>query len=150
MNNFLKNSKTLKLILPGLYLFFLGSCLKSLTQSKTDRLTNGKWSITVHKEYYAGLGFPPRDLYASYPSCKKDNYYVFTKDGSGEINQGPTKCNSGDPQVTQLIWRFTNNDTHISIFSADWKIVQLDETNFIITSVQVIGGDGETITFTKI
>ena len=128
------------------------SCKKSESAGKTDLLTAGKWQITEYTEicYSGGMGFgtSTRDVYASYTACEKDNYYVFYKGGSVEVNEGTTKCNPANAQSYPEGWAFNSDETRFLFKGKDWKIFQLNKTTFIISTV-VLLGTGETITFTK-
>jgi hypothetical protein len=95
------------------------------------------------------VGYQPIDLYTDYPSCKKDNYYVFNKDGSGEMNEGFTKCNVVDPQSVSFKWAI-QNETYIWLFGSSWRIITLNESVFRITTQKTLGGNGENMSFSKI
>lgn len=139
-----------KLLIP--FLLLVSGCTKEPT-SKTDRLTAGKWQITEYTEicYCGGMGFgtSSRDIYASYASCEKDNYYVFYKGGSVEVNEGATKCNPANAQSYSEGWAFNSDESRFQFKGKDWNIFQLNKTTFIISTV-VLLGTGETITFTKL
>jgi len=133
-------------------ILIISSCSKDRLLSKTDLLTAGKWQITEYTEicYCGGSGFgtSSRDLYASYATCEKDNYYVFYKGGSAEINEGVTKCNAGNAQSYTESWAFNSDESRFLFKGKNWKIFQLNKTTFIISTV-VLLGTGETITLTK-
>lgn len=128
------------------------SCTKE-PGSKTDLLTAGKWQITKYSEicYCGGMGFgtSSRDVYASYAACEKDNFYVFYKGGSAEVNEGAVKCNPGNAQSYSEVWAFSSNESRFLFKGKDWKIYQLNKTTFVISTV-VLLGTGETITYTKL
>jgi hypothetical protein len=145
----MKNNFSIILIL----LMALTACKKSDPASKTDLLTAGKWQITEYTEicYCGGMGFgtSSRDVYASYAACERDDYYVFYKGGSAEVNEGATKCNPAIAQSHSEGWAFINDESRFMFKGKDWKIYQLDKTRFVI-STMVLLGTGETITFTKL
>jgi len=130
----------------------VSSCKKYGLTSKTDLLTAGKWQITSHTEicYCGGSGFgtSTRDLYASYPACEKDNFYVFYNGGTAEVNEGATKCSAGNGQSNTEGWAFSSDESKIMFKGKTWNILQLNKTTFLISTV-VLLGTGETITFTK-
>ena len=134
------------------FLCFLSSCSKEET-SKEDLLTAGKWQITEYTEvcYCGGTGFGTshRDIYATYTACEKDDYYVFYKGGSVEVNEGAVKCNPANAQSYTEGWSLNSDATRLSFKGKDWNIFQLNKTTFVISTV-VLLGTGETITFTKI
>ena len=134
------------------FLYFFSSCSKTGT-SKEDILTAGKWQITQYTEicYCGGSGFgtSTRDIYATYTACVKDDYYVFYKGGSVEVNEGAVKCNPANAQSYTEGWYFNSDASRLSFKGKDWNIFQLNKTTFVISTV-VLLGTGETITFTKI
>lgn len=139
------------LLLGGCFLLAATSCKKSL-DSKTDLLSAGKWKITEHSEKcYCdpnGLGIYTRDLYVTYPTCEKDNYFLFYKGGTVEINEGATKCNPANAQLYTDGWSFGNDETKLNFRGKTWNLLQLNESKMVISTV-VLLGEGETITFGK-
>lgn len=133
-------------------LLFISSCNKKGDTSKEDLLTSGKWQITEYTEicYCSGSGFgtSTRDVYATYAACTKDDYFVFYKGGTVEVNEGLSKCNATNSQSHTEYWSFNSDATRISFQGKDWKIFQLNQTKFVISTV-VLLGTGETITFSK-
>ena len=89
--------------------------------SKTDILTagTGQWKISVYTlapPYdLDGDGTPDSDAYATFEPCRKDNYFVFKKDGTLETNEGASKLSPNDPQIEKSTWSFSNNETEITI-----------------------------------
>ena len=130
----------------------VSSCKKYGLTSKTDLLTDGKWKVTAHTQIcYCGSGFgtSSRDLYASYPTCKRDDYYLFNKSGAVEVNEGAVKCYPNNAQSYMDSWSFQNDKSSILFNNTVWNIVLLNKTTFVITTV-VLLGTGETITFSKL
>jgi hypothetical protein len=69
--------------------------------------------------------------YANLPSCRQDDQRKFNNDGTGEKNEGPTKCNSIDPQSQAVQWRFlTKYANTIELSGEEYYIDQLDDHNF--------------------
>lgn len=73
-------------------------------------------------------------------ACQKDNVYTFAAAGTGNIDEGPSKCNSGDPQTITFTWNFASNETilHASttFFSGgtnDFNIVTLSNTQLVVS-----------------
>ena len=113
-------------------LIALPSCKKETTPnvSKADILTAGTWRLTYMMVTTVTGDY---DAYASYPDCRKDDFFRFNKDGTEEINEGPTKCNSADPQIQIKQWRFLNSyESRIEIdgeaYYVDW--IKDDEFRF--------------------
>lgn len=112
----------------------LPACKKQDTASPLDTNTNlltaGNWRLTA-SVYQSITG--TTEEYSTLPACRKDDYRHFNKDGSGEINEGPTTCNISDPQSRNMSWKFLNNSANkIEIDFYQWVIEQLDNNTFKI------------------
>jgi hypothetical protein len=126
-----------KLILFTAVLFtssFLISCDKndSPPKSNTDYIIQGSWKFD--KATSNGT-----DVSGFLPACHKDNIMTFLANGSGTFDEGPTKCNSGDPQTTNFTWNFTNNggtlNVNAPIFagqSGAFKVVTLNDAQMVL------------------
>lgn len=67
--------------------------------------------------------------------CALDNIVTLNTDGTGTVDEGPTKCDAGDPQSFPLSWEFKENATVVNIpdgafgaLSGDATILELTET----------------------
>ncbi len=80
--------------------------------SKTELLagkTSKSWRQIAGKE-------DGEDYFSSYPTCYKDDLYVFNANKSFEWTEGATKCDPGDDQVIDTdTWTFKSNETVVSI-----------------------------------
>ena len=94
----------------------------------TEILTSGIWQFS---DYRYDDGFSSIVTYASLPACRQDDQRKFNNDGTGEKNEGPTKCNSTDPQTQSVQWRFlTKYANTIELSGDEYYINQLDAHNF--------------------
>ena len=112
-----------------LLLLEMPACKKKVPDKpdKTTLLTTGNWRLT---DYYYRNAITTV-TFSSLPDCRKDDYRIFNRDGTGEVNEGPTKCNSGDLQTHPMQWRFTNESfTRIDINGTEYIIGKLDDNNF--------------------
>ena len=75
-------------------------------KSKTDLITASLWRFDNAK--VAGV-----DISGSFDDCLKDNTVTFVSNGTGTIDEGPTKCDAADPQTTSFNWSFENNESSI-------------------------------------
>ena len=74
-------------------------------------------------------------MYATYPDCRKDDYRHFNESGTVELNEGPSKCNSTDPQSQSMQWRFLNQyQTRIEINGEEYIIDRLENNEFRIAT----------------
>jgi len=115
---------------PIFFLYLFSSCSKTET-SKEDMLTAGKWQVTGYICYCGGTS--PLDIYAAYITCEKDDYYMFYKGGTAEVNDGATKCKSSNVQSYTESWSFNSDATRFMYKGKDWSIVQLNKTTFVIS-----------------
>lgn len=106
--------KSICLLLLTLTLSF--SCKKENNPSKTELLTAHCWTLNGATIAPAAIinGAVITDLYAVLPLCDRDNVSCLIKNGSAYVDEGPTKCDPNDPQVT---------DSGKWWFSADEKVV---------------------------
>jgi hypothetical protein len=85
-----------------------------------------KWKITSAT---AG-GY---DAFASRDACERDNLYIFFSDNKLTVDEGATKCNSGDPQTAATgTWSLSTDEKTLtlnagssSILSGDFTITEL-------------------------
>lgn len=75
------------------------------------------------------------DLHWGYTDCRKDDYRRFNTDGTGEVNEGLTKCNTTDPQSRLFQWRFLNKyGSRIEINYEEFILDNLDDTMLRIST----------------
>ena len=105
-------------------------------KTKTELLTTGTWKFSSATANGADITNqnPP------FEPCKKDNILSFTSTGSGNINEGATKCNPADATDTPFTWNWASNETilHIStpLFtggSSDFTLESISATQLIVT-----------------
>lgn len=104
--------------------------------TKSELLTNGSsktWAIS--KFFYGG-----QDITDAIDSCSFDDNFVFRSDFTFEVNEGETKCDSEDPQISESgVWALIENDTKIVQISDGITdtatVLRLTEGNLDIESV---------------
>ncbi|MBD0279060.1 MAG: lipocalin family protein [Flavisolibacter sp.] len=125
---------------------------KKAAPSKMDLLTSGHWKMTTYTLSppidLDGDGKLDSDGLATFPSCKKDDFFVFKKDGTGEKNEGLTKCSASDPQAETINWAFVNDEKEIIIDNIRTTIMELAKSRLRVT-VSILNSTGD-ITFTNI
>jgi hypothetical protein len=118
------------------------ACKKTSVHVKTNTelLTQSSWKFDNARVNGA-------DVSAFLQACQKDNTLLFVSNGTGTVDEGPTKCNSGDPQTTPFTWGFLSNETvlHISTIlftggSSDFNIVALSETQLVLSQNITVSG----------
>jgi hypothetical protein len=119
-------------------------------KTKTELISQSSWKFSA-----ATVG--GSDVSGFIQACQKDNTLVFVSAGTGTLDEGATKCNSGDPQTRPFTWSFMTNETvlHVStVFftggSSDFTLVTLSETQLIISQNVTISGTSQNAVVTFI
>lgn len=126
--------------------FTFGGCQKddsspSTPKTKTELITSSSWKYNDAKIDTDNNGTGDQAIPAGFiESCQTDNKITFSSNGSGNVDEGPTKCDAADPQTFPFTWSFTSNETMINFSSAlfagiggDFKVVSLTETELVIS-----------------
>jgi hypothetical protein len=125
----------IKLIMVLLAAALFTSCIKNktpedLTAEKTNILTTGTWKLTDYKYRDAIQTWG----YSSLLDCRKDDLRFFKNDGSYDINEGPSKCNTSDPQSSFKQWKFLNTRaSRVELDGREYIVYKLDNTTFDIS-----------------
>ncbi len=109
-------------------------------KTKTQLITQSTWRFSA-----ATVG--GSDVSAFIQACQKDNILTFASNGTGIVDEGPLKCNAGDPQTNPFTWNFLNNETQLFISatlfsggSSTFNIVTLSETQLVVSQNITVGG----------
>lgn len=109
-------------------------------KTKTQLITQSTWRFSA-----ATVG--GADVSAFLQACQKDNILTFASNGTGIVDEGPLKCNAGDPQTNPFTWNFLNNETQLFISatlfsggSSTFNIVTLSETQLVVSQNITVGG----------
>jgi len=155
---------TMKKLLPAFV--FIGiallasSCKKDKSNSpaasktKTDLITQSSWKFS--KATVGGS-----DVSSFLQACQKDNILSFLKpsgsSGDGSLDEGATKCNTGDPQTNPFTWYFQNNESSIHITtilftggSSDFTLVSLSATELVLSQNITVSGNTQNAVVTFI
>jgi hypothetical protein len=129
------------------FIFF--ACKKDdKTKTKAELLANGSWHVTAYTVDppidWDGDGTDESDVYPVIEPCIKDDHTTFFADGTGELNEGATKCNQNDPQTVPLTWDLDQTETHLTVQGVLYLIDVLTETQMVLKDVEVIS----TVSFT--
>lgn len=152
-SNIMKNTSTLILSLFATLLFFT-SCKKNkddddqnVPKTKTELLASGTWKFNK-----AMVGTIDITNSPALKACQKDNILTFQANGNGTIDEGGSKCNTGDNQINPFTWNFTTSEAvlHVSaVFfdggSNDYNVIEISETKLV--GSQTISGQVVTVTF---
>ena len=117
-------------------------------KTKTELISTGTWKFSTATVN----GF---NVSSQLQACQKDNTMTFTSTGTGTVDEGASKCNSGDPQTSPFTWNFASSETilHVSaIFftggSNDFNIVEISETTLKGSQIIEVGGNPATAVVT--
>lgn len=100
--------------------------------SNTDYITKSSWKFD---KAMSGS----TDVSGFINACYKDNVMIFLANGNGTLDEGTTKCNSGDPQTVNFTWNFTNNGGTLNVTagvfagqSGAFKVIAINDTQMIL------------------
>ena len=106
---------------------------KQNTKTKTELLTTGSWKrtgLTSTPAYdWYGDGNYATDLLSVMKVCESDNLDTYKSNGTGDTDEGSTRCDQSDPQAWPFTWALTDNETKL-VFNGVNKLnlVELSET----------------------
>ena len=106
---------------------------ESKQKTKTELLTSGSWKrtgLTATPAYdWYGDGNYATDLLSVMKVCDSDNFDTYKSNGTGDTDEGPTRCDQSDPQAWPFVWEFADNETKL-VFNGVNKLnlVELTET----------------------
>ena len=101
----------------------LGACKKDSNStspaaaSRPDLLTAKNWRLSAYTSTFTAAGTPAvtTDEYAGLPACERDNFAKFNTNKSVAFDEGPTKCNTTDPQTENGTWDFNSDYTKLTL-----------------------------------
>lgn len=92
-----------------------------------DLITAHTWIITSSAatiDWPAPLGTQTTEMFPSTPACYQDNQYIFKSDLTVITEEGPTKCNSTDPQIISTgTWKLLDNNKKLESTTSGFTIV---------------------------
>src|SRR6186997_118448 len=98
----------------------LFSCKKDeKSKTKTELLSNGSWHVTAYTVDppidWDGDGTDESNVYPVIEQCIKDDHTTFFANGTGELDEGSTKCDPNDPQTIPLSWEFDQSESQLTV-----------------------------------
>ena len=133
--------KTLFFICCTVLLFF--SCKKdSKSKTRTELLTNGSWHVTAYTVDPAidfdGDGTEETNEYAVMDECITDDRTTFFANGTGELDEGATKCSANDPQTVALTWTFDQSEEKLQVQGIEYLIESITENQLVLKEIEAI------------
>ncbi|MFM9944541.1 MAG: hypothetical protein ACKVQB_04845, partial [Bacteroidia bacterium] len=92
-----------------------------ITKTKMEMLTTGSWIST--DVLYSGFS-----VWDSVSACEKDNFYTLKADSTGTLDEGTTKCDTADLQLTQILWKLSSDEKRITLDDQTGELILLSET----------------------
>jgi len=115
--------------------------------TKTEQLTGSSWRLDtagLDQDRNGTIDFSVMNLIGG---CIRDNNLSFQAGNTGTTNEGPTKCNTTDPQTTNFNWNFSDAEANLNIsnsiltpLNGKSKILELSSTILKLTRDTVISG----------
>jgi len=109
------------------------------TKTKRELLTAGPWkrsALTSNPAYdWNANGVSDTDVLSIMFACEKDNFDEYKPNGIFESNEGPTKCNSTDPQTWTEEWELIGDEIFYVGPDYDYiyTLVEVTETTLKLT-----------------
>jgi Lipocalin-like domain len=139
-----------KIFYSAISIFFIGvfiiACKKNsdynnnTPKTKTELISASVWKFDNAK--VSGV-----DISGFLDDCDKDNTVTFVSNGSGTADEGPTKCNSADPQTVSFTWTFENNETTLQATAplfpggnGTFTIVTLTDAQLVVSQDITVSG----------
>lgn len=114
--------------------------------TKTEHITSASWKVDDIGIDQNRDGVIEQSALAFFP-CLADNTITFKKDNTGTTDEGAIKCNTTDPQNTNINWNFADNETNIQVSNSTLtlingksKVVVLDAVTLSLSKDTTIGG----------
>jgi hypothetical protein len=134
--------------------FIFSSCNKdddnTPAKTKTELITSASWKFSS-----ATVG--GTDVSAFLQACQKDNKVTLVAAGTGTLDEGTTKCNAGDPQITNITWNFQSSETQVFVSyplftggSSTFTLVSLTESTMVLSQPMTVGASTQTAIVTFI
>ena len=122
-------------------LFF--SCKKdNKSKTRTELLTNGSWHVTAYTVDPAidfdGDGTDETNVFAVMDECIIDDRTTFFANGTGELDEGATKCSTTDPQTVPLTWTFDQSEEKLQVQGIEYLIESLSENQLQLKEIEAI------------
>lgn len=131
-------------------LFILNACKEetetpdktddTTAKTKTELISAAPWKY-IFGTVSPGLlinGNVVTDISAGVPECILDDIEIFYDDGTGSLDEGPTKCNPLDPQSEDFMWFFNSEETTLTYDDETFNLNTLTKDTLAI-STQIEG-----------
>ncbi len=121
------------------FCFALAGCQKENSKSsaptKTELITKSSWKYDnagIDLDRNGVIDIPPPA--GTLAACDTDDFLLLAANGTGSVDEGPTKCDATFPQSVPLTWTFSNNETMLNLngggvlgINGQFKILELSD-----------------------
>jgi len=117
-------------LLPLMAILALASCKKD-DPSVVDLLKDDKgWILKalVSDPPIDFFGTQITDIYSQFDNCEKDDITFFQDDNKYLVDEGPTKCDSADPQTTTGTWLLSADEKVMTVDGDSWDILEISKS----------------------
>lgn len=121
---------------------------------KEKMLTGKNWRLIAAESDppILAAGQNISDVYAVMPACAKDDLTKFDSDGSVVFDEGPSKCESTDPQTETSDWSFNSDKTSITVEidskTVSYEILEISDSRLKVSFVETDEDTGTNHTIT--
>ncbi|PBQ30404.1 hypothetical protein CNR22_01035 [Sphingobacteriaceae bacterium] len=123
-----------------------------VVQTNTEKLTGKNYKMTAATVEPAIFGIT--DFYGQMTDCEKDDLVRFDTPNIYKDDEGPTKCNTNDPQTTSGTWVWNTDETILTITSGSentsYNVLQNDGTTLKVKYTENINGTNYALTATYV
>jgi hypothetical protein len=115
-------------------------------KTNTEKISLSAWKYDKLMIDQNGDGTGDFPLDSEIEACEKDNLITFSANGTGTVDEGPSKCDPQTPQTFGFTWSFKENETIINFptsvvagVEGDVKLVSLSESSMVISRTEDFG-----------
>jgi len=109
--------------------------------TNTSKLCNKNWKIVSATA--GGIDITNQ----AFGPCDLDSYYRFSTNGTYLYDEGPTKCDTADPQTDSGTWSWAANETKLVLDNSDTTEVITNSGTSLKLGFVIQPGDTLVITF---
>jgi hypothetical protein len=107
-------------------------------KTKTELITSAAWkyeSAGIDSDNNGTIDIPiPATGLGSLPACQTDNVSTLVSNGTGTVDEGPTKCAPADPQSAAF------SGAVVAGQSGVFKIITLNDINLVLSQKRTVPG----------
>ena len=124
------------------------ACKKDDDPTKSEIITQKPWyyeEAGLDQDKNGTIDIPPPAGFLM--PCVTDNFITLAADGTGVVDEGPTRCAPQTPQTAPISWQLTNNETTLVLgggsiigISGQFRLNALTDTRLSLSKDTTISG----------